>query len=66
MYISSAPVDDLEVRISFEHDRFLFCYGEFREPINRGFHLSMQTVHIYIKLYTIVRALPSTMIKCSQ
>lgn len=59
MYISSAPVEDLEIRICFEPDRFPFAMGFSGSPLIETFHLSMQTVHIHIRLYTVI-AYPST------
>ncbi len=64
MYISSALVEDVEIRICFEPDRFPFAMGFSESPLMETFHLSMQAVHIHIKLYAVV-ALPSTRIQLS-
>lgn len=54
MYISSAPVEDLEIRICFEPDRFPLAMGYAESPIIENLNLSMQTVHIHIKLYVVI------------
>lgn len=62
MYISSAGVEGLEIRLCFEPDRFTFAMGFSESPLIETFHLSMQTVHIHIKVYAVV-ALPSIRIQ---
>lgn len=53
MYISSAPVKDLEIRICFEPDRFPFAMGFSGSPLIE-FPFKSTDVHIHIKLYTVI------------
>lgn len=53
MYISSASVKDLEIRICFEPDGFPFAMGFSGSPLIE-FSFNSTDVHIHIKLYIVI------------